>query len=145
MLLWCTSDVCDSYGRKVVGGWSYLLRRILEEQLLGPTGLSTAGVPVEVDGEVHILFASLSGVLADGDGLQKGFDWRGASSFKICLKHNNVLKKVSIDGDSRLHQTATIQSCLDATLRMSFLTSSTCLPDCSTLLKTALPSTRRSR
>ena len=80
--------------RKVVGGWGSVLRKFLELQLLGVAGLSTGGVALSIGGSPIMLFAKLHGVLADGDGHMKAWDWKGASSFKPCIKHVNVLKKV---------------------------------------------------
>jgi hypothetical protein len=40
-----------------------------------------------------LLFARLTNLLSDGDGLRMAFDWKGASSLKPCFKHYNVFKK----------------------------------------------------
>lgn len=84
--------VRTDYISKVVGGWSAMLRAFLNLFLIGPTGISTAGVPLNLDGEPFLLFAELSHVLADGDGLRQGFQWIGANGIKPCLRHWNVLK-----------------------------------------------------
>ncbi len=76
------------------GGWARCLRAFLEHILLDPCGLATGGVPLSLDDGPVMLFARLSNVLADGEGLMKGFDWKGASGLKPCVKHNNVVKKV---------------------------------------------------
>ncbi len=72
-----------------------MLRIFLEKLLIGPSGLSGGGVAIELDDGPLLLFGRLSNVLADGEGLMKAFDWKGASSLKPCLKHFNVYKKVS--------------------------------------------------
>jgi hypothetical protein len=77
------------------GGWSNLLREYLRLQLLGTSGLATAGVPLVLDGEVVLVFAKLTNILSDGDGLRVAFDWKGHASLKPCFKHINVFKKDS--------------------------------------------------
>jgi hypothetical protein len=78
---------------EAVGGWSHLFRVYLEHQLLSPGGLAVGGVPLTIDGQPVLIFASLHNVLGDGEGLMKAFDWKGASSMKPCVKHYNVLRK----------------------------------------------------
>lgn len=56
---------------KVVGGWSRCLRLFLEFLLLGPQGLSTSGCPVAVDGSHRLIYAKLTNLLSDGDGLRQ--------------------------------------------------------------------------
>ena len=75
------------------GGWSACLNRFLQHQLLGRDGLATGGVPLLIQGQHIALFARLSNLLSDGDGLRMALDWRGASSLKPCIKHYNVFKK----------------------------------------------------
>jgi hypothetical protein len=75
------------------GGWSAFLRAYLLHHLFGPTGISTAGVPVMLRGKLVTVFASLSNLLTDGDGHRASLDWKGASSLKPCVKHVNVLRK----------------------------------------------------
>jgi hypothetical protein len=77
----------------VVGGWAACLRLFLERLLLGPNGLTTVGWPMVIGGVHHLLFARLTNVLSDGDGLKQAFDWKGASGLKPCFKHFNVFKK----------------------------------------------------
>lgn len=79
----------------VVGGWSCMIRLLLEDLLFGPLGLATAGLPSVLDGMTVSLFAKLTNVMGDGDGLRQAYSWRGATSLKPCLKHFNVLKKAS--------------------------------------------------
>jgi hypothetical protein len=80
---------------KVDGGWSYMLRLFVERILYGQSGMSTVGMPVLIGGQQRVLFAKLTNLLSDGDGLRMGWDWKGASSLKPCWKHFNVFKKDS--------------------------------------------------
>jgi len=80
---------------EITGGWSSILRRYLELQLLSPNGLATAGVPVVINRQPCLIFAKLTNLLSDGDGLRSGYEWRGARSLKPCLTHYNVCKKNS--------------------------------------------------
>lgn len=77
----------------VEGGWANCFRLYLRRQLLELPGLSSSGVAITVHGEQVLLHAKLFAVLSDGDGHQKAWDWKGASSLKPCLKHYNVYKK----------------------------------------------------
>ena len=79
-----------------------MLRRVLEHMLVGPAGLLTVGLPLLIAGSHRLLFARLSNVLSDGDGLRMGLDWKGASSLKPCFKHVNVFMK-----DRTRHASAT--------------------------------------
>ena len=92
---WLTPVVLrHNYMEQVVGGWPHFVKRFLELQLLSPCGLATAGVPVTIAGKTTIIWARLANVLADGEGLMKVWDWKGASSLHGCIKHHNVWKKV---------------------------------------------------
>ena len=93
---WITCAVLrSSCIHAVRGGWSCLLRLFLEGQLFGRAGLATVGCPLSVKGNHFLLFAKLTNVLSDGDGLRQAYDWRGASGLKGCVKHYNVWKKAS--------------------------------------------------
>ena len=81
------------------GGWSACLRRFLERQLFGPNGLASTGLPLTVGGQHILLFARMSNLLSDGDGLRQALDWRGASSLKPCFKHCNIYKKAALAHD----------------------------------------------
>lgn len=92
---WLTPVILrHNYMEQVVGGWPHFVKRFLELQLLSPCGLATAGVPVTIAGKTSVIWARLANVLADGEGLMKIWDWKGASSLHGCIKHHNVLKKV---------------------------------------------------
>lgn len=94
---WITLAVVRCVGviDRVVGGWPAMLRILLEDIFLGPLGIATVGLPLALpDGRV-MLYGALRNVLADGDGLRQGYDWRGARGLKPCLVHHNVLMKGS--------------------------------------------------
>ncbi len=69
-----------------------MVRLFLEHFLLGPVGLSTAGLHVPCSEQGALLFGRVTNMLSDGDGLRMIWDWRGASSLKPCWKHWNVFK-----------------------------------------------------
>lgn len=70
-----------------------MFRVFLEHHLLDVCGLAAGGVCLMLEGRPTLLNASLTNVLADGDGHQKVWDWKGASALKPCMRHTNVLKK----------------------------------------------------
>jgi hypothetical protein len=78
---------------QIIGGWSHCLKRYLHKQLLGSGGLAGAGLPLLVNGQPMLLFARLTNLLSDGDGLRQALDWRGHGSLKPCFKHFNVFMK----------------------------------------------------
>ena len=80
---------------KVPGGWSHMFRQYLRLQLLGDTGLSTAGVPLLLAGKPFLLFAKLKYIVGDGDGFRMVWDWRGANSIKPCFRRSNVVSRGS--------------------------------------------------
>ena len=51
-----------------------MLRAYLNAHLLSATGISTAGLPLMLNGQPFMLFAKLSHMLADGDGLRLVFE-----------------------------------------------------------------------
>ena len=77
------------------GGWSNFLRVYLRQQLIGPLGIATSGVPLLLNGAHVLLFANLTNILSDGDGIRIAFDWKGQGALKPCFKHYNVFKKDS--------------------------------------------------
>ena len=77
------------------GGWSHMLAEFLAFLLFSPRGFSTGGVPLELHGHNFLLTARLSHVLSDGDGLRLGFNWKGASGMKPCIRHHNVFSRES--------------------------------------------------
>ncbi len=84
----------QSHFSQLQGGWSNLLRLFLTRILLGPGGLATSGTPLQLaDGRTVLLFARLTNLLSDGEGLKVGLDWKGHGGLKPCFKHYNILKK----------------------------------------------------
>jgi hypothetical protein len=77
---------------KAVGGWSAMLKAYIHLHLFGTTGITTSGLPIEINGEVFVIWARLSHIVADGDGLRQAYEWKGAAGLKPCLRHWNVLK-----------------------------------------------------
>ena len=96
--VWLTIAVARSIGviDQIEGGWSTMLRVLVEDLFLGPLGISSAGFPLMLPSGATIFYATLASALADGDGLRQAYDWRGASSLKPCLLHLNVLRKVKL-------------------------------------------------
>lgn len=92
---WMTLAVARTRGVLdiVDGGWSALARILLEDLFFGDVGLSTVGLAIPSPRGHVMLYGALKNILADGDGLRLGFNWRGASSLKPCLVHHNVLMK----------------------------------------------------
>jgi len=70
-----------------------VLRLILEHMLASSIALGTSGLQLELSQGPTLLFACLSNMLSDGDGLRMAFEWKGASGLKPCIKHYNVFKK----------------------------------------------------
>jgi hypothetical protein len=105
---------------QIEGEWSHMLSVYLQRQLLGPCGLATSGVPIVLAGQPTLIFARLTNLLSDGDGLRMALDWRGHASLKPCFKHYNVFKKDSwlvsclsgspLDGSLLLHEIAARRS-----------------------------------
>jgi hypothetical protein len=81
--------------RSVVGRGSRMLSDSLRRALLGRYGLCTAGWALELASGPAMVFGKLSNVLTDGDGWRITCNWNGATSFKPCFRHWNVLKKDS--------------------------------------------------
>jgi hypothetical protein len=79
------------------GGFSRILAMYLRVHLLGTHGCLTVGVPLQLgaSGGLKVLWAKLSNLVADGEGFELAYEWRGASSLRPCLRHYNVLAKGS--------------------------------------------------
>jgi hypothetical protein len=77
------------------GGWSRVFATVLHRMFLGTHGLSRVGANFSFKSKSYILFAKLSNILSDGAGLQKAIGWRGWSSLRVALVHDNILKKGS--------------------------------------------------
>ena len=78
---------------KIQGGWSHVLRKVMEDMFFGPEGLSTVGAPIVVHGRDRILFCRIAAVLSGGDGLRQALGWRGAGSMKPCFRHFNLWRE----------------------------------------------------
>ena len=81
--------------KTILGGWSRLLAIFLRTHLLGAHGLETAGVTVMINGAPLTIFAKTQSITPDYDGIRLGWDWRGASCIRPCLRCANVFKKGS--------------------------------------------------
>ena len=68
------------------GGWSRWLRDYFRTQLLGPTGLSEEGVLVMIGGAPLVIFAQVTDILPDYDGVRIGWYWKGANAIRCCLR-----------------------------------------------------------
>jgi hypothetical protein len=78
---------------RIKGGWPNMLKRYLHRQLLGSqSGLTTSGTVVMIGGSPLVIFARLTNLVSDGDGLRDALDWRGANSLKPSFRHSKVLK-----------------------------------------------------
>ena len=84
--------VRTDFVQNAVGGWSAMLRIFLNVFLKGPTGISTAGLPLELGEELFHLLAKVSHFVADGDGHRQALEWNGASAIRPCFRHWNLLK-----------------------------------------------------
>lgn len=95
---WVTVATLRTHGciDHIEGGLSTILTRFLNDVMFGVQGLNTAGVPLRLGERITLLFARVTNVLADGDGLRQGYSWRGAAGLKPCVKHFNIFKKVSL-------------------------------------------------
>ena len=80
---------------RVKGGWSHMLAKYLTCHLLGAQGVSTAGVPLMLNGQPFLLFAKLKFMLADMEGHKQALSTKGASGLRPCALHHNVLSKDS--------------------------------------------------
>lgn len=96
---WCTPlALRHSIATEIPGGYSRVFAEYMRRHMLGTHGCSVVGVPLDctsVGGGVLCLWAVLTNVVADGEGFELGFEWKGASSLRPCIKHWNVLKKGS--------------------------------------------------
>ena len=76
------------------GGWSRMLASLLESVFIRVGGFSH-GVVVVLQGKPFTIYAKLSNLVSDGDGLRMAYLWKGAAGLKPSLRHWNVLKKGS--------------------------------------------------
>ena len=92
---WTVAVVKTKTIGKVLGGWSRMLRDLLKMVLVSPTGIQTAGMPLDIKGQIVNVYAKVGVLLSDGDGLRMALQWMGTSSLHPCFRHWNVLKKNS--------------------------------------------------
>ena len=92
---WVPVVVRHDFCKQVDGGWSCMLAMFCRELFLSTEGLLTSGVPVIINNSYVLLHGDLYIMMSDGEGLQRGYCWKGASSLKPCIRHYNVLMKGS--------------------------------------------------
>ncbi len=94
-LAWDTAAAARTRGviDEIPGGWSALLRLLLENLMLGPRAFATAGFPATIGGRSHLVFANLKNAVAEGDGARQVLRWPGSGDLKPCLKNFNTRKK----------------------------------------------------
>ena len=68
----CTART--SIGSKVRGGSSCMLRIYVRLHLLGASGMSSGGCPVNIGGRHFPIYAKLAVIIADGEGLRACYD-----------------------------------------------------------------------
>ena len=96
------SNLC----KKVLGGWSAILRRLLRRALLGPESFPIQGLLVRFKSPhgaqrcVQIK-ARLHTILTDGEGHQVSLEWNGPSSMRPTFDFANVFLRGS--GMERVH------------------------------------------
>ena len=100
--------------KKVLGGWSHMLKRFFHVLLLGAHGGATVGVRVVCHERPYVIHYRVRYLGSDYDGIRMGFDWKGANSLYACLKCSNVFKRGS-DLAHRLGN-AVETSCVDKSL-----------------------------
>ena len=81
--------------KKVLGGWSHMLRRFFRVLLLGAHEGATVGVTVVCHERTYVIHYRVRYLGSDYDGIRMGFDWKGANSLYACLKCSNVFKRGS--------------------------------------------------
>ena len=54
--------------------------------------MQVAGIPIVVNSQPTMIFAKLTCLLSDGDGVRQAMQWGGASSNKPCFRHWNVVR-----------------------------------------------------
>lgn len=81
--------------KRVLGGWSNMLRRFFLIMLLGTHGGATAGITVTIHDRPLTIYYRVKCLGSDYDGLRMAFDWKGANSIRCCLRCSNVFKRGS--------------------------------------------------
>ncbi len=75
-----------------VGGWSACLATYLKAHLLGDLSIQTVGVTFRVGGRMFTVYARLSCLCSDGEGLQYALDLKGPCGIRFCVRCQNILK-----------------------------------------------------
>lgn len=83
------SHVC----KQVRGGWPRMLKTFLHRVMYGPYAMPTVGAALIVNGRPVTIFATVSAILSDNDGLRLSFALKGSSGLKPCLRCWNVWMK----------------------------------------------------
>lgn len=91
----CPLVVRATQADSVCGGWSHILACFLHRMFLGTYGLQTVGTTFRYRERDYLIFAYLSNLISDGDGIRKGIGWKGHASLRPSLVHSNILKKDS--------------------------------------------------
>jgi hypothetical protein len=86
--------------KKILGGWSAILRRFLHRFLVGPGSFPEGGLLVRYTDSAGRpqcvrITASMHTILPDGEGLQVALQWNGASSLKPTFDFSNVFSRRS--------------------------------------------------
>ena len=89
----------SNFSKRVKGGWSAILRRVLTHALVGPHSFSECGLLARYtrDGVLkcaHIK-ASMHTILTDGEGIQFCMQWNGHASMRPTFDFSNVFMKNS--------------------------------------------------
>ena len=72
--------------KHVVGGFPHALAVYLRRQLLGDLGVQKGGTSCQYSGRTFTLFAKLSDIVADGEGLKFAFDYVACSGLRPCIR-----------------------------------------------------------
>ena len=78
---WTIAVARTSLIHDVEGGWSRMFRDLLRLTLGGPSGMQTAGIPLQLGrpSDPSLLFARVVCILSDGDGLRQVMQWNALS------------------------------------------------------------------
>jgi hypothetical protein len=99
--------------KRVLGGWSNMLRRFFLIMLLGTHGGATAGITITIHDRPLTIYYRVKCLGSDYDGIRMGFDWKGATSIRCCLRCSNVFKRGS--GLAHRVENGVESTCVDKT------------------------------
>ncbi len=74
---------------------SGILLHLIRNHFLGPQGMWIAGAPIEIDGNITMLFAKFANQLADGDGWKQTLQAKNAAAIRGCPKCKNIVSHKS--------------------------------------------------